>query len=173
MERWTSKNQGLASQLPDGSEDVAFRRTLLGPTIVKAHAAILANQSKEFQDYQEFYPVLLEGRWKPMVICDWTQATDDEVGLKAFVKILYGTGPAFASLDIKILLCVHKLASHYGIHELKNVLVEKIKESKIPISEIPSYISLANNTEYAMGEQERRAAVSSSIKKTLRRKPGN
>ena len=170
MERWTSKKQGLASQLPDGSEDVAFRRTPFGPTIVKAHAAFLANQSKEFQD--KFYPVL-EGRTLPMVLCDWTQATDDEVGLKAFVKILYGTGPSFASLDIKILLCVHKLASHYGIHELKNVLVEKIKESKIPISEIPSYISLANNTEYATDEQERRAAVSSSIKKTLRRKPGN
>ena len=170
MARWVPKKQALSSQLPQGSEDVAFKKTLGGPTIAKAHAAVLANQSRTLHD--KFYPIS-EGQTFPMVLDDWTHATGCEVSLKAFVKILYGTGPAFASLDIKILLCVHKLASHYGIHELKNVLVEKIKESKISISEIPSYISLANNTEYAMGEQERRAAVSSSIKKTLRRKPGN
>ena len=65
MSRWTPKKQGLASQLPEGSEDVAFKKTLNGPIIVKAHAAVLANQSKEL--HQKFYPI-------PMIVSDWTQA---------------------------------------------------------------------------------------------------
>ena len=55
MERWTPKKQTLASQLPEGSEDVVFRRSQDGPTIIKAHAAILANQSDRF--HKEFYPI--------------------------------------------------------------------------------------------------------------------
>ena len=55
MARWVPKNQRLASLLPKGSEDVVFKRTKDGPTIVKAHAAILASQSKELHD--KLFPV--------------------------------------------------------------------------------------------------------------------
>ena len=71
MSRWTPKKQGLASQLPAGSEDVAFKKTLDGPIIVKAHAAVLANQSKEL--HQKFYPIPV-GQTLPMIVSDWTQA---------------------------------------------------------------------------------------------------
>ena len=51
-----------------------------------------------------------------MIVSDWTQAAKSEEVLKSFVKILYGTGPSFASLDFKVLLEVISLATaHYEI----------------------------------------------------------
>ena len=171
MARWTPNKQGLASQLPEGSEDVAFRRSQDGPTIAKAHAAILANQSERFQ--RKFYPIL-EGKTLPIVICDWTQSTECEVALKAFVKMLYGTGPRLASLSIKTLLGVHSLAYHYNIPGLMKEMVEKIKEAKIPLPEIPSYITFAATRSSMEGlwDHERREAVDASIERTLKSIPG-
>ena len=127
MARWTPKKQALASQLPEGSEDVAFRKSQDGPTIVKAHAVILANQSDRF--HGDFYPIRA-GRTLPIVLCDWAQVlcdwapiTECEVALKAFVKMLYGTGPTLASLDIKTLLGVHSLATYYCIPGLVGEMV--------------------------------------------------
>ena len=141
MARWVPKKQALSSQLPQGSEDVAFKKTLGGPTIAKAHAAVLANQSRTLHD--KFYPVS-EGQSFPMVLDDWTHATGCEVSLKAFVKILYGSGPTFASLDLKTLVGVYCLAAHYQISELKTALVANVAvKTKIPLSEIASCITLA------------------------------
>ena len=55
MSRWIPKNHGLTSQLPEGSEDVAFKKTLDGPIIVKAHTLVLANHSKEL--HGKIYPI--------------------------------------------------------------------------------------------------------------------
>ena len=168
MARWIPNKMGLASQLPEGSEDVAFRKSQDGPTIAKAHSAILANQSEELQ--KKFYPIP-EGQTLPIVLCDWTQSTECEVSLKAFVKMLYGTGPRLASLSIKTLLGVHCLASHYSIPGLAEEMAKKIKEAKIPLLEIPSYLSYTFRCS-ARGGRERREAVNVSIEETLKNIPG-
>ena len=142
MARWVPKKQALSSQLPQGSEDVAFKKTLGGPTIAKAHAAVLANHSKTLHD--KFYPIS-EGQTFPMVLDDWTHATGCEVSLKAFVKILYGTGPTFASLDLKTIMGVYSLAAHYQIPELMTALVDNVAvKTKIPLPDIASCITLAH-----------------------------
>ena len=177
MARWTPKKQALASQLPEGSEDVAFRKSQDGPTIVKAHAVILANQSDRF--HGDFYPIRA-GRTLPIVLCDWAQVLCDwapitecephcEVALKVFVKMLYGTGPTLASLDIKTLLGVHSLATYYCIPGLVEEMVEKIKGAKIPLPELPSCISFRCS---GIGGVERREAVNVSIEETLKSTPG-
>ena len=51
--------------------------------IVKAHAAVLANQSKEL--HQKFYPIPA-GQTLPMIVSDWTQAAKSEEALKAFCQ---------------------------------------------------------------------------------------
>ena len=173
MARWVPKNQRLASLLPKGSEDVAFKRTQDGKTIVKAHAAILASQSKELHD--KLFPVpegnisgleLLRSQTiSKKVLYDWTHATDCEVALKAFVKILYGTNPTFASLDLKTLMGVHSLASHYNIPELVVELAEKINGAQIPVSEIANYLTFAHKTGWS-------SAVSQLVAKTLQSVPG-
>ena len=177
MARWTPKKQALASQLPEGSEDVAFRKSQDGPTIVKAHAVILANQSDRF--HGDFYPIRA-GRTLPIVLCDWAQVLCDwapitecephcEVALKVFVKMLYGTGPTLASLDIKTLLGVHSLATYYCIPGLVGEMVEKIKGARIPLPELPSCISFWCS---GIGAVERREAVNVSIEETLKSTPG-
>ena len=166
MARWTPNKQGLASQLTEGSEDVVFKKSQDSPTIAKAHAAILANQSKVF--HKKFYPIP-EGQTIPIVLCDWTQSTECEVALKAFVKMLYGTGPTLASLDIKTLLGVHSLATYYCIPGLVEEMVEKIKGAKIPLPELPSCISFRCS---GIGGVERREAVNVSIEETLKSTPG-
>ena len=79
MARWTPKKQTLASQMPEGSEDVVFRKSQHGPNIVKAHAAVLAHESEVFR--KQFYPIPA-GQTLPRVLCDWTQGTESEVALK-------------------------------------------------------------------------------------------
>ena len=107
MERWTPKPI-LESPLPKGSEDVAFKKTRDSVTVVKAHAVVLSTQSEIFAG--QIYP-LSEGQSFPIVILDWTKATENEEALKAFVKMLYGAGPAFSLHDMEILLGVHSLFS--------------------------------------------------------------
>ena len=160
MSRWTPKKQGLASQLPEGSEDVAFKKTLNGPIIVKAHAAVLANQSKEL--HQKFYPI-------PMIVSDWTQAAKSEEALKAFVKILYGTGPSFASLDFKVLLEVISLAAHYEIPELITALLESKRKSgvPIPVQDIPDCLTFTHQEQGIL-----HPFVTSLVRQTLKNIPG-
>jgi len=88
--------------------------------------------------------------------------------------MLYGTGPRLASLSIKTLLGVHSLAYHYNIPGLMKEMVEKIKEAKIPLPEIPSYISFAATRSSMEGlwDHERREAVDASIERTLKSIPG-
>ena len=170
MARWTPRKLGLPSQqLPQGSEDVVFKRTQDGETIAKAHSAHLANQSQVFHD--RFFPIP-DGRTLPIVLCDWTLSsliTDNVV--KAFVKILYGTGPTLASLDVKTLIGVHKLALNYNIQSLMEKLAEKIKGAKIPISELPDCISIAHERR-GVYNCELKAAVNLAIRKTLKSVPG-
>jgi len=168
MARWTPHKQGLFSQLPEGSEDVAFRKTQDGETIAKAHSAHLANQSKKF--HGQFYPIP-EGQTLPIVLCDWTGSTSCEVVLKAFVKILYGRGPTLASLDIKTLVGVYKLASHYDISGLMKKLAEEIKGAKIPLTELPECISVKNER-FAGCAHELKDAVATSVENTLKSIPG-
>jgi len=166
MSRWTPKKQGLASQLPEGSEDVAFKKTLDGPIIVKAHAAVLANQSKEL--HQKFYPIPA-GQTLPMIVSDWTQAAKSEEALKAFVKILYGTGPSFASLDFKVLLEVISLAAHYEIPELITALLESKRKSgvPIPVQDISDCLTFAHQEQGIL-----QPFVTSLVRQTLKSVPG-
>ena len=122
MQRWTPNKQILESPLPKGSEDVAFKQG--SATVVKAHAVVLAKQSELFA--KQIYP-LTEGQSLPIVILDWTLATENEEALEAFVKMLYGTGPDLALLDMEILLGIHSLSRHYRIPGLADQLIERIK----------------------------------------------
>ena len=171
MARWTPRKLGLPSQqLPQGSEDVVFKRTQDGETIAKAHSAHLANQSQVFHD--RFFPIP-EGRKLPIVFCDWTLSRlSTDQALKDFVKILYGTGPTLASLDVKTLIGVHQLALRYNIESLMEKLAEKIKGAKIPISELPDCISIAHERR-GVYNCELKAAVNLAIRKTLKSVPGN
>ena len=168
MSRWTPKKQGLASQLPEGSEDVTFKKSLDGPIIVKAHAAVLANQSKELHDM--FYPIR-EGQTFPITVSDWSQATESEEALKAFVKILYGTGPSLASLDFKVLLEVISLASHYVIPELTYALMESKRKSgvQVPVQDIPYCLTFAHHKQET---STLRPFVISLVRQTLKNVPG-
>ena len=169
MARWTPRMLGLPSQLPEGSENVVFKRTQDGETIAKAHSAHLANQSQVFHD--RFFPIP-DGRTLPIVLCDWTLSSLSTVqALKAFVKILYGTGPTLASLDIKTLIGVHQLALRYNIQSLAKKLTEKIQEAKIPISELPDCISIAHERR-GVYNCELKAAVILAIRNTLKSVPG-
>ena len=186
MEHWTPK-QILESPLPKGSEDATFKKTPDSTTVVKAHAVVLATQSEVFAE--QIYP-LSEGQSLPIVILNWTEATENEDALKAFVKMLYGTGPDYALLDMEILLGVHSLSWYYRISGLANDVIGRIRSAQIPLPEIPSYISLAwkslhepesreiLNRNRRIGEQERYCsvelaeAVSSSIEKTIKSIPG-
>ena len=152
---------------------------------MKAHAVVLATQSEVFAD--QIYP-LSEGQSFPIAILDWTKATENEEALRAFVKMLYGTGPDFALLDMEILLGVHSLSLYYRVSGLANDAIGRIKSAQIPLPEIPSYISFAwkslqdryQNTSVDQnirpGEQlcslEQAEAVSSSIEKTIKSIPG-
>jgi len=168
MARWIPHKLGLFSQLPEDSEDVVFRKTQDGETIAKAHSAHLANQSKKFHD--KVYPIP-EGQTLPIILCDWTESISCEVVLKAFVKILYGRGPTLASFNIKTLVGVYKLALHYDIQELMKKLTEKIKGAKIPLAELPEYISITKERSVVY-DHELKAAVATSVEKTLKRIPG-
>ena len=177
MEHWTPK-QILESPLPKGSEDATFKKTPDSTTVVKAHAVVLATQSEVFAE--QIYP-LSEGQSLPIVILNWTEATENEEALKAFVKMLYGTGPDFALLDMKILLGVHSLSWYYRISGLANDVIGGIKAAQIPLPEIPSYISFAwesleDKNQIRFGEHqcslEQAEAVSSSIEKAIKGIPG-
>ena len=164
MTQWNPKKQEGCTQ----PEDVFFRKSKDGPNLAKAHAVILADQSEIFKTK------LHVGGLHTTILCDWTSSTDSEVALQAFVKTLYGSGPDLATLDFKTLLDVHCLASHYGILELRMHLAEEIKEAKIPLDEIPSYLTYTNDrTDCTNEKPERMRAVRCSIKKTLLEKPGN
>ena len=91
MEHWTPK-QILESPLPKGSEDATFKKTPDSTTVVKAHAVVLATQSEVFAE--QIYP-LSEGQTLPIVILDWTKATENEEALKAFVMIF----PRFGKME--------------------------------------------------------------------------
>ena len=164
MERWTPNKQILESPLPSGSEDVAFKKTPHSATIVKAHAFVLAKLSEVFSD--QIYP-LSEGQSFPIVILDWTKATGNEEALKAFVKMLYGTGPDFALHDMEILIGAHSLSQYYHIPGLANEMVKRIKDAPIPLSEISGYITSAWRQCIELAE-----ALSSSIEKTIKNIPG-
>ena len=164
MERWTPNKQILESPLPSGSEDVAFKKTPHSATIIKAHAVVLAKQSVVFA--YNIYP-LSEGQSFPIVISDWTKATENEEALEAFVKTLYGSGPDFALLDIEILLGVHSLSQYYRIPGLANEMIERIKDAPVPLSEISGYITSAWRQCAELAE-----ALSSSIEKTIKNIPG-
>ena len=159
MERWTPNKQILESPSPNGSEDVAFKKTPHSATIVKAHAFVLAKLSKVFAD--KIYP-LSEGQSFPIVISGWTNATENEEALKAFVKMLYGTGPDFTLLDMEKLIGVHSLSQHYRIPGLATDLIERIKNAPIPLSEIPGYITFAWQRRQC-SEEKQAEAVSSNI----------
>ena len=73
MERWLPM-QILESPLPKGSEDVAFKKTQDSVTVVKAHAVVLSTQSLVFAE--QIYPPS-EGQSFPIVILDWTKATEN------------------------------------------------------------------------------------------------
>ena len=177
MEHWTPK-QIPESPLPKGSEDATFKKTPDSTTVVKAHAVVLATQSEVFAE--QIYP-LSEGQSLPIVILNWTEATENEDALKAFVKMLYGTGPDYALLDMEILLGVHSLSWYYRISGLANDVIGGIKAAQIPLPEIPSYISFAwesleDKNQIRFGEHqcslEQAEAVSSSIEKTIKGIPG-
>ena len=178
MERWTPKPI-LESPLPKGSEDVAFKKTPDSVTVVKAHAVVLSTQSEVFAG--QIYP-LSEGQSFPIVILDWTKATENEEALKAFVKMLYGTGPDLALLDMQILLGIHSLSRHYRIPGLANEVIERIKSAQIPLFEIPAYISFAweslqdKSQPKRCGEPrcslEQTEAVTLSIEQTINNIPG-
>ena len=168
MERWTPNKQILESPLPNGSEDVAFKKTPHSATIVKAHAFVLAKLSKVFAD--KIYP-LSEGQSYPIVILDWTKATENEEALKAFVKMLYRTGPDFVLLDMEILIGVHSLSQYYRIPGLATDLIERIKNAPIPLSEIPGYITFAWQRRQCSKEGQAEA-ICLSIEKTIKNIPG-
>ena len=171
----------LVSRIPKGSEDVAFKKSPNGPTVVKAHAIVLANESIVFAD--QIYP-LSEGQSYPIVISDWwTEAkrSHDEAherALKVFVKMLYGTEPETADLDKEVLLGLHNLAQYYQISGLANDVIERIKCAQIPLSEIPAYISFV----WGRGgiwpdcrnwcSKEQAEAFNSSIEQTIKNIPG-
>ena len=174
--------QFLERPLPKGSEDVTFKKTPDSTSVVKAHAVVLATQSDVFAD--QIYP-LSEGQSFPIVILKWTDATENEEALEAFVKMLYGAGPDLDHLDMEILLAVHSLSRYYRISGLANDMIGRIKSAQIPLPEIPSYISLAwkslheergHDRNRRPGEQhcslEQAEAVSSSIEKTMKSIPG-
>ena len=177
--KWIPNKQILESPLPKGSEDIAFKKTRNSATVVKAHGVLLAKQSEVFAE--QIYP-LSEGQTLPIVILDWTKATENEEALKAFVKMLYGTGPDLALLDMQILLGIHSLSRHYRIPGLANEVIERIKSAQIPLFEIPAYISFAweslqdKSQTRRCGEQrcslEQAEAVTSSIEQTINRIPG-
>ena len=169
--KWIPNKQILESPLPKGSEDVAFKKARDSATVVKAHAVVLAKQSEVFAE--QIYP-LSEGQTLPIVILDWTEATKNKKALKTFVKMLYGTGPDLALLDMQILLRIHILSRHYRIPGLANEVIGRIKSAQIPLSEIPAYISFAWEDKRkipgcSLGQAE---AVTSSIEKTIKRIPG-
>ena len=163
MERWLPM-QILECPLPKGSEDVAFKKTQDSVTVVKAHAVVLSTQSLVFAE--QIYP-LSEGQSFPIVILDWTKATENEEALKAFVKMLYGTGPDFALHDMEILIGAHSLSQYYHIPGLANEMVKRIKDAPIPLSEISGYITSAWRQCIELAE-----ALSSSIEKTIKNIPG-
>ena len=177
--KWIPNKQILESPLPKGSEDIAFKKTRNSATVVKAHGVLLAKQSEVFAE--QIYP-LSEGQTLPIVIVDWTEATENEEALKTFVKRLYGTGPDLALLDMQILLGIHSLSRHYSIPGLANEVIERIKSAQIPLFEIPAYISFAweslqdKSQTRRCGEQrcslEQAEAVTSSIEQTINRIPG-
>ena len=162
----------LVSRIPKGSEDVAFKKSPNGPTVVKAHAIVLANESIVFAD--QIYP-LSEGQSYPIVISDWwTEAkrSHDEAherALKVFVKMLYGTEPETADLDKEVLLGLHNLAQYYQISGLANDVIERIKCAQIPLSEIPAYISFVWERGVCKEQAE---AFNSSIEQTIKNIPG-
>ena len=161
----------LVSRIPKGSQDVAFKKSPNGPTVVKAHAIVLANESIVFAD--QIYP-LSEGQSYPIVISDWwTEAkrSHDEAherALKVFVKMLYETEPETADLDKEVLLGLHNLAQYYQISGLANDVIERIKCAQIPLSEIPAYISFVWERGVCKEQAE---AFNSSIEQTIKNIP--
>ena len=115
-----------------------------------------------------FYP-LREGQTFPITVSDWIQATNSEEALKAFVKILYGTGPSFASLDFKVLLEVISLAAHYEIPELLTALLESKRKSGvlIPVQDIPDCLTFAHQEQGIL-----HPFVTSLVRQTLKNVPG-
>ena len=133
---------------------------------MKAHAAVLANESNGL--HHKFYPIPA-GQTLPMIVSDWTQAAKSEEVLKSFVKILYGTGPSFASLDFKVLLEVISLASHYVIPELTYALMESKRKSGvlIPVQDIPDCLTFAHQEQGIL-----HPFVTSLVRQTLKNVPG-
>ena len=138
MGSWTPNLEMVASQLPVGSEDVAFKDSLTGATVVKAHAIVLAQQSKVFAD--QFYP-LIEGQSFPIVVMDWTRTSVHDMALKSFVRMLHGTGPDPATLDMKVLIGLHRLSKHYQISGLEADMLASIQSFQISLDSLPPYMT--------------------------------
>lgn len=143
----------------EGSEDVAFKKTLDGSIIEKAHALVLANQSKELHD--KIYPIQA-GYTFPIIVSAWTQATKSEAALNAFVKILYVTSQTFASLNFNVVFGVFSLAAVYQIpgscQHRNPVLTTALLESKtnsvmqnqIPLQDLLDYLTLAHKNHFTL-----------------------
>ena len=173
MGSWTPNLEMVASQLPVGSEDVAFKDSLTGATVVKAHAIVLAKQSKVFAD--QFYP-LIEGQSFPIVVMDWTRTSVHDMALKSFVRMLHGTGPDPATLDMKVLIGLHRLSKHYQISGLEADMLASIQSFQISLDSLPHYMTevLAESTYANPGllECDEKEAVKSCIEKAINDIPG-
>ena len=171
MVRWKQKKQDLTNQ----AENVFFKKKKDGPTVATAHQVFLADQSEVFKTklHGGFHISIPNGGHVVIILDDWASIIDNDMGLQTFVALLYGSAD-IAALDIKTLLDVHCLASHYDTSDLRKFLAEKIKGAKIPLADIPTYLTYANDWSDRTQEHiERRKAVLSSIENTLLEKPGN
>ena len=83
---------------------------------MKAHAIVLAQQSKVFAD--QFYP-LIEAKSFPIVVMDLTRVGANETALESFVRMLYGAESDPATLDMEVLTGLHNLSKHYQISGLE------------------------------------------------------
>ena len=96
---------------------------------MKAHAIVLAKQSKVFAD--QFYP-LVKGQSFPIVVIDLTRVGANETALESFVRMLYGAESDPATLDMEDLIGLHRFSKHYLISDLRLTYLRASSHSRFP-----------------------------------------
>ena len=105
---------------------------------MKAHAIVLAQQSKVFAD--QFYP-LIEGQSFPIVVMDLTRVGANETALESFVRMLYGAESDPATLDMEDLIGLHRFSKHYLISGLEADILASIQSFHISLDSLPPYMT--------------------------------
>ena len=72
---------------------------------------------------------------------DLTRVSANETALESFVRMLYGAESDPATLDVEVLIVLHRLSKHYQSFGLEADMLASIQSFQISLDSLPPYMA--------------------------------